>query len=77
LTNSHAGQEIELLIELLDGASADGCVARILSGDIHAHNTFDRPNAVAPRSFAIDASGPAFRIVLPPASVVTSQIALS
>jgi alpha-N-arabinofuranosidase len=77
LTNSHAEQEIGVLVELLGGASAAGCVARVLSGDIHAHNTFDQPDTVAPRPLAIEASGPAFRIVLPPASVVSAQIALS
>ena len=77
LTNSHAESEMEVSVELLGGASAGGCSARVLSGEIHAHNTFDRPDAVEPQSLDVQASGAAFVVVLPPACIVAAQIALS
>jgi alpha-N-arabinofuranosidase len=77
LTNSHAEKEVEVSVELLGGMLADGCTAQVLSGDIHAHNTFDRPDVVETQPFAILASGAVANAVLPPASVVAAQIALS
>jgi alpha-L-arabinofuranosidase len=77
LTNSHAENELEVSVELLGGASASGCSARVLSGEIHAHNTFDRPDAVEPQPFNVQASGAAFVVILPPASIVAARIALA
>ncbi len=39
LTNSHATQAIDLDVELLAGATADGATARVLAGEIHAQGT--------------------------------------
>ncbi|MGC9467540.1 MAG: alpha-N-arabinofuranosidase [Anaerolineae bacterium] len=77
LTNSHAEEEVEVAVELLGGAVADGVKARVLTGEIHAHNTFDRPEAVQPTSMALAANGATFTIRLPAASVTAATLALS
>ena len=76
LTNAHATDAIEVTVDLLGGVQAAGGAARILSGEIHAHNTFDAPETLAPRPYAIDATGASFVITLPPASVLAVEIAL-
>ncbi len=77
-------RETEIAIR---GAEAKGCQATTLaSSDIHAHNTFESPDAVRPETHAIEASGSprAFsasganvRYTFPPASVTRLEIALS
>ncbi|MBN1641984.1 MAG: alpha-N-arabinofuranosidase, partial [Anaerolineae bacterium] len=76
LTNSHAEEGVTVRVDLLDGAAARGGRAAVLTGEIHAHNTFDAPEQVAPAPWAIDARGASFAIDLPPASVVAAQIEL-
>ncbi len=76
LTNAHATDAVEVTVDLLGGAQAAGGAARVLSGEIHAHNTFDAPETLTPRPYAIDATGASFVITLPPASVVAAEIAL-
>ena len=76
LTNSHAEDEMAVRVDLLDGAAANGGQATVLTGEIHAHNTFDAPEQVTPAPWAIEARGASFEIVLPPASAVAAQIAL-
>jgi alpha-N-arabinofuranosidase len=77
LTNAHATDAVEVTVELLGGASAQSGAARILSGEIHAHNTFDAPEALTPQSFDLDASGTTFTVTLPPASVFAAGIKLN
>jgi alpha-N-arabinofuranosidase len=76
LTNSHASSTAEVQVNLLGGAAAKQVSARILSGEIHAHNTFDQPEALVPQPFPLDVSGSAFAISLPPASIVAAEISL-
>ncbi len=76
LTNSHAQDEIAATVNLLDGASVRGATACVLSGEIHAHNTFAQPESVSPQPGPVSASGSSFAIDLPPASVVAVEIAL-
>jgi alpha-L-arabinofuranosidase len=76
LTNAHATDAVEVTVDLLGGAQAAGGAARILSGEIHAHNTFDAPETLTPRPYTIDATGASFVITLPPASVLAAEIAL-
>ena len=77
LTNSHAVNEQAVAINLIGGASARSGTAHVLSGEIHAHNTYDQPATVAPRPFELDASGTLFTLALPPASVITAMVALA
>src|SRR3989304_4646583 len=70
LTNTHASSAVEARVNLLGGAAAKGVTARILSGEIHAHNTFDQPEALIPQPFELRVFGRFFSISLPPASGV-------
>jgi alpha-N-arabinofuranosidase len=77
LTNSHAKNESEILVDLLGAVNIQSASARFISGDIHAHNTFENPDAVhiVPQKVEID--GSRLRLVLPPATVDTVEIILS
>jgi alpha-N-arabinofuranosidase len=76
LTNSHEGEEASVAVSLLGGAEAAGGTARVLTGEIHAHNTYEQPGSVKPEPDQVAASGPAFSVSLPPASVVAVEMAL-
>ncbi|MBN1579168.1 MAG: alpha-N-arabinofuranosidase [Anaerolineae bacterium] len=76
LTNSHAQNAITVTLKLLDGAATSG-VAHILTGEIHAHNTFQAPENVKPEPWAINVSGSSCSASLPPASVLAAEITLS
>ena len=76
LTNIHAKEACEVTVNLLGGASAQAGQARILSGEIHAHNTFEKPEALTPQSGALQAVGSSFKVNLPPASVMAAEIQL-
>ncbi len=76
LTNAHATEALEVTVDLLGGAQATGSSARILSGEIHAHNTFDAPETLTPQPFSVQASGATFALNLPAASVMAAQITL-
>ena len=49
----------------------------MLSGEIHAHNTFDQPAALVPQLCDVSASGATIKISLPPASVLAAEIQLA
>jgi alpha-N-arabinofuranosidase len=77
LTNSHAQDEASVTVKLFGGAMAVGGAARVLTGEIHAHNTFEQPESVKPEPHKVNASGSTFSVLLPPASVVGVEIALA
>ena len=77
LTNSHAADRVAVEVELLGGARARAAAARVLTGEIHSHNTFDQPHTLEPRPFAVKASGQAFAVELPPASIVAASVELA
>jgi alpha-N-arabinofuranosidase len=60
--------DIELSLDAVDFALPARATARMIYGDdIHAHNTFDDPNAVAPRELTLDLTKP---ITVPRASIL-------
>jgi alpha-L-arabinofuranosidase len=77
LTNSHAEQAQEVTVELLGGAAGGDAQGKLLSGEIHAHNTFEEPERFIPQPFTVKASGSIFTVPLPPASVAAIEIALA
>ncbi|GAP06402.1 alpha-L-arabinofuranosidase [Anaerolinea thermolimosa] len=77
LTNSHVHEEAEIVVNLLGDARAERAQARVLSGEIHAHNTFDAPHQVVPQPMTVDVKNQQLHVVLPPASVVTITVVLS
>ena len=64
-------------MELLGGAKVNSASARILTGDIDAHNTFDKPEEVKPETMDMIVVGPSFSLTLPPASVAAVSIQLA
>ena len=77
LTNSHAAEAAEATVDVLGGAQVGAASGRVLSGEIHACNTFDAPEQVTPQLLPVSASGAAIRVVLPPAAVAAIQVRLS
>lgn len=75
LTNSHATEEAEVNIQL-PGAAVLSATARALCGEIHAHNTFDRPDIVQPAALEAVVTDHGVRITLPAAAVAAVEITL-
>ena len=62
----------------LRGGTATRATGVVLaSSDMHAHNTFDQPNAVKSRSLNVTASGDTLTVTTPPASVSKVEITLA
>lgn len=76
LTNSHASAAAEVTVRLLGDAQVSTASARALSGEIHAHNTFDAPEALQPAALAVTARGAELRVSLPPACVTALTVEL-
>ena len=77
LTNAHATDAVDVTVEFLGGTTAQSGTARVLSGEIHAHNTFDAPETIAPQNVALNVSGTTFTVTLPPATVFAAGIKLN
>jgi len=75
LTNAHASDPQRVTISVR-GATASGGSARVLTGEIHAHNTFAAPDAIGPMPMAVEAVGSEFVVALPPASVTALRVDL-
>jgi alpha-N-arabinofuranosidase len=76
LVHLHASEPAEVLIRLRGGAAGEVRHSVLSHADLNAHNTFERPDVVAPRSNALEARGTEFRVTLPPASVNALDIRL-
>jgi alpha-N-arabinofuranosidase len=73
LTEAHPAQ-----IMLRGGASAASAETEVLGGgDVHQHNTFEQPDAVATKRSTATVSGNAVQFTLPPSSVTRLTIALT
>jgi alpha-L-arabinofuranosidase len=46
----------------------------VLTGEIHAHNTFDAPEGVVPTPLEVEAQGKGLTVRLPAASVVAMEV---
>lgn len=75
LTNAHASA-VQAMSVSLRGATARAGSATVLTGEIHAHNRFDAPEAIRPEAIDVAVEGAEFVVELPPASVTALQIAL-
>jgi alpha-L-arabinofuranosidase len=72
LTEAHPAQ-----IMLRGGATAASAEAEVLGGgDVHQHNTFEQPDAVATKRSTASVSGNTVQFTLPPSSVTRLTIAL-
>jgi alpha-N-arabinofuranosidase len=69
--NSHPTQPIDLDVELTAGRLETVEVVTLSAGDIHAHNTFENPDAVTlSKPQTLQAKGGNLRVTLPAGSVV-------
>ena len=71
VVNPHVDTPVEADIRIYGDARLQGAQARVLAHeDIHAHNTFEQPDAVTPQSEeALSAKGTSFAYRFAPASV--------
>lgn len=77
LTNSHANESVEVNVELLGDALITRATGQVLAGEIHAHNTFDSPEAVKPAPLDIEIRGGEVQLTLPAASIASVELKLS
>ena len=76
VTNTHLSESNEAEITIRSGRIASA-KARVLSTtDVHAHNTFDQPNAVVPHDEPVKVAGDMIAFRFPPASVTQIQITM-
>jgi alpha-N-arabinofuranosidase len=76
VTNPHLSETREAEI-VVRGARANSAAARLLTTpDVHAHNTFEHPGAVAPRDEPVAVQAGAITFRFPPASVTRLLIDL-
>ncbi|MCM3906337.1 MAG: hypothetical protein ND866_32015 [Pyrinomonadaceae bacterium] len=76
VTNPHLSEPREAEIAIR-GARAGSAQAQVLTApDVHAHNTFENPQAVRPRSEQVTVNAGAISFRFPPASVTRLQITL-
>lgn len=77
VVNPDVSQPREASIELLGGQMASGRATVLTHADIHAHNTFDTPDAVHPKTEEMKGSGASVHYLFAPASVTLLQIKLA
>jgi alpha-L-arabinofuranosidase len=77
VVNPDVAQAREAEVTLLGGEAVSGRATVLSNADIHAHNTFDVPDAVRPRSEEWTATGRNVRYTFAPASVTLLQIKLA
>ncbi len=76
LVHTHVREPAEIRIHLRDG-KVDSVRQTVLTHEkLNAHNTFDEPNVVVPKTTEGKGSGEEIRCVLPPASVVRLDMRL-
>jgi alpha-N-arabinofuranosidase len=76
LVHTHATEPAEVTIRLRGGAANQVRQTALTHAELNAHNTFDHPDVVVPRTTAVTARGAEFKCVLPPASVNRLDIRL-
>ena len=77
VTNPDMRQPREVTIALRGAPVASASATVLAAQDVHAHNTLQEPNNVAPRTATVQASGSAINHRLPPASVTKFEITLA
>ena len=77
VVNPHASDPCVAEVSLRGGAAKSAQVTVLTAPDIHAHNDFDNPNSVVPKTGPAGVSGPRFSWTFQPASVTKLEIALA
>ncbi|HEY7314223.1 MAG TPA: alpha-L-arabinofuranosidase C-terminal domain-containing protein [Gemmataceae bacterium] len=77
LVHTHGKEPAEITLRLRDG-KADAVRQTVLTHEkLNAHNSFDEPKAVVPKTTEVNERGEAIKCVLPPASVVRLDVRLT
>jgi alpha-N-arabinofuranosidase len=77
VVNPDVGRSREAQINLGDGVAVSAKVTVLTNADIHAHNTFENPDAVRPHSQELKVSGSELRFTFAPASVTLLQVKMA
>jgi alpha-N-arabinofuranosidase len=77
LVHAHASDPAEVAIRLRGGAAASVRQTVLTHEELSAHNTFEQPETVVPRSTSTSLRGAELRCVLAPASVTRLDLKLS
>ena len=76
LVHTHATEPAEVLIRLRGGSASQVRQTVLTHTELNAHNTFEEPNTLVPKTTEIAARGAELKCVLPPASVNRFDIRL-
>jgi len=76
IVNPDLSKTVETQIALRGAAVASASGTVLAASDMHAHNTFDHPNAVMSTTLAIAAGGGLLNVSIPAASVTKLDIVL-
>ncbi len=77
VTNPHLTDACTAQITLRGGAAKGATGTVLVAEDVHAHNTWENPNAVEPKAVGVGAKGSVITHTFPPASVTKLSIELS
>jgi alpha-N-arabinofuranosidase len=77
VVNPHASEPRTVEVSLRGGEAKSAQVTVLTAPDIHAHNDFDHPQAVLPKTEPPGVLGSRFSWTFPPASVTKLEIALA
>jgi alpha-N-arabinofuranosidase len=77
VVNPHANEPCITEVSVRGGSAKSAQVTVLSAPDIHAHNDFDHPNAVVPKTEAASVTGSRFTWTFQPASVTMLEIALA
>ena len=77
VVNPHADVPMEANILLRGGEAMSASASVLAHDDIHAHNTFESPDAVVPIEGPLSIGGSTFHHTFPPASVTALSISLT
>ena len=77
VVNPHVSDPRAAEVSLRGGAAKSAQVSVLAEPDIHAHNDFDHPNAVEPKTEPASVSGSRFSWTFPPASVTKLEVELA
>jgi len=77
VVNPHVDTAVEATIELYGGKAVEGKARIMTHEDIHAHNTFDAPDTVAPKDETFSADGSELHYTFQPASVTAISLKIA
>ncbi|HEV3122383.1 MAG TPA: alpha-L-arabinofuranosidase C-terminal domain-containing protein [Isosphaeraceae bacterium] len=77
LVHTHVDEPAEVAIRLRSGSAAGLRQAMLTHRELNAHNTFEQPEEVVPKSRTTEVNGSSFQVVLPPASVTRLDVRLA